>query len=124
LLLVDTPESVKPGTPVQPYAKKASNFVKSKIKPGDTVKLEIGKPDKDKYDRLLAYVFVDGKNLNKMLLEKGLARVAYVYPPNTRYLDVFEKAQETAKDKKRNIWRMPGYADEEGFHPDAMINKE
>ncbi|MED3554246.1 thermonuclease family protein [Cytobacillus praedii] len=58
----------------------------------------------DKYGRLLAYVYMDGESVQEKLVEEGLARVAYVYPPNTRYLTEFEKAQQNAKDKNIGIW--------------------
>ena len=51
----------------------------------------------DKYGRLLAYIYIDGVSVQEKLLEEGLARVGYVYPPNTRHLDAYEKAQERRK---------------------------
>ncbi|WP_425415442.1 thermonuclease family protein [Peribacillus loiseleuriae] len=48
-------------------------------------------------------------------MEEGLARVGYVYPPNTRHIDAFEKAQERAKKAGIGIWRLEDYATDRGF---------
>src|SRR5690606_7995797 len=68
----------------------------------------------------LAYVYVDGVSVQEKLLEEGLARVAYVYPPNTRHLDPYEKAQEKAKKKELGIWSIENYATDRGFDSEAQ----
>ncbi|MEB4816852.1 thermonuclease family protein [Bacillus thuringiensis] len=45
----------------------------------------------------LRVVWVDGQLLNRMLVERGLARVAYIYQPNTKYVDYLEKTQKKAQ---------------------------
>ncbi|WP_289890903.1 thermonuclease family protein [Virgibacillus pantothenticus] len=114
LLLVDTPESVHPNKPVQLFAKEASSFAKEKLE-GEKVKLELGNPETDKYDRLLGYVWIDDVNFNQLLIEEGYARVAYIYEPNTKYLDEFQDAQVEAKEDKVKIWSINGYVTENGF---------
>src|SRR5690606_2492687 len=69
----------------------------------------------DKYGRLLAYVYVNGESVQEKLLEEGLARVGYVYPPSTRHLERFELAEKRAKDKGFGIWSIEDYATERGF---------
>ncbi|WP_121639697.1 thermonuclease family protein [Virgibacillus sp. Bac330] len=113
-LLLDTPESVHPRKPVQPFGKEASNFVKEQLE-GETVQIELGDPETDKYGRLLAYIWVDDVNFNQLLIEKGYARVAYVYEPNTKYLDAFREAEQEAKEQEINIWSVKDYVTEEGF---------
>lgn len=115
LLLIDTPESVHPEKEPELYGEESSEYVKGLLKENDIVELEIGEVERDKYDRLLAYVWVDGTNLNKHLIEQGYARVAYVYEPNVKYLDEFEKAEQDAKNNKKNIWSIDGYVSENGF---------
>ena len=83
LLLIDTPETVHPTKDVQPFGPEASQFAKNLMPANSEVEVELGIGERDKYGRLLAYFYVDGKMVNKLLLEKGLARVAYVYAPNT-----------------------------------------
>lgn len=113
LLLIDTPESVHPNKPVQPFGKEASNFAKETLQEGQTVTLEKGNPERDKYGRLLGYIWIDDTNFNQLMIEKGYARVAYVYEPNTKYLDEFKKAEHKAKERKLNIWSIPGYVKSE-----------
>ncbi|MYL35551.1 thermonuclease family protein [Pontibacillus yanchengensis] len=118
MLLVDTPETKHPSKPVQPFGPEASEFAKEKLS-GKEITLEFDGPKRDKYDRLLAYVWVDDKNFNKMLLEEGLARYAYVYDPPYTYSQEFMKAQNRAKDAEKGIWSIDGYVTEDGFNSDA-----
>ncbi len=113
LLLIDTPESVHPNKPVQPFGKEASDYAKEVLQEGDVVTLEKGNPERDKYDRLLGYIWIDDVNFNQLMIEEGYARVAYVYEPNTKYLEEFEQAENDAKSKEENIWSIPGYVDNE-----------
>lgn len=123
MLLVDTPESVHPTKGAQPFGKEASNYTKKMLAEGKKVTLEIGNPERDKYNRLLGYIWVDGINFNKKLIEKGYARVAYVEPPNTKYLDEFYEAQERAKSQKSRIWSIPGYVTDRGFSENSSSQK-
>lgn len=52
-------------------------------------------------------------NFNQLMIEKGYARVAYVYEPNTKYLNEFEEVEKQAKDSKINIWSISGYVESE-----------
>lgn len=116
LLLIDTPESVHPSKEKELFGKESSTYAKSVLKKGDTVTMEIGNPDRDAYDRLLAYIWINNDiNFNQLMIEKGYARVAYIYPPNTKYLDEFMKSQEKAKKEKLNIWSIDGYVTDDGF---------
>lgn len=116
-LLIDTPESVKPNMPVQPFAKEASAFTTNALKRAKSIQLDYDQTGDrgDKYGRLLAYVYVDGKDLNEMLVRQGLARVGFVYEPNTKNVAKYLKAQEYAKQHKLGIWSMPGYVTKRGF---------
>ncbi|MEC1158705.1 thermonuclease family protein [Cytobacillus horneckiae] len=116
LLLIDTPESVKPNTPVQPFSEEAAELMRKKLIKGNVVEIEKGILERDKYDRLLAYVWVDGENVNKKLLENGFARVAYVNPPNIKYLDEFKEAEKLAKTNKKGVWSIEGYVQDYGFN--------
>lgn len=116
LLLIDTPETVHPSKPVQPFGPEASKYTKSLMKAGSKVEVEPGISERDKYGRLLAYIYVDHKMVNKLLLEKGLARIAYVYAPNTKYIDEFEALQKQALKKEIGIWSIENYASPRGFN--------
>ncbi len=106
LLDVDTPESVKPGTPVQPYAKEASRYTGDKVL-NRQVRLVFDKGLKDRYERLLAFVILeDGTFLNAALVSEGYARVETV-SPNTTHKKYFEGLQEEAINNKKGLWGLP-----------------
>ncbi len=125
MLCVDTPESVSPNVDPQPFGKEASAFTKMTLPAGKSIHVEMGLGDgRDKYGRLLAYIYVDGKMFNKTLLEKGLARVAYVYAPNTKYVDQFYEIQKNAQAKEIGIWSIENYATDKGFDAEAYKNQK
>ncbi|MEK4439054.1 thermonuclease family protein [Paenibacillus sp. FSL K6-2862] len=114
LLLIDTPETVHPEKEEQPFGKDASNFVKKQVAKGN-ISLELDVSERDKYGRLLAYVWIGDKMLNEQLLEYGLARIAYIYPPNTKYVDQFEEIQKHARKEAKGIWSIENYVQDNGF---------
>lgn len=125
-ILVNSPESKGEFEEnPEPYALEAFEFTKSLLT-NRVVWIEKGEEERDQYGRLLAYVWLDrvvfnqlkgekniqfidsaeyiGKvTLNELLLREGLAQVA-VYPPNTKYVDEFEKVQVQAKADKKGMW--------------------
>lgn len=119
MLLIDTPETSHPKLGVQPFGPEAKSYTKELVEQAKKLELEfdIG-PNRDKYSRLLAYVYADGKMVQESLLEQGLARVAYIYPPNTRYVDKFDDLQRISRNKAIGIWSVENYAQEDGFHPE------
>ncbi|MET1247216.1 thermonuclease family protein [Sporolactobacillus sp. STCC-11] len=124
VLLIDTPETHHPKLGVQPYGPEASAHA-HQLLDGKTVALELAKNGgRDKYGRMLAYVFVNGRSFEELQLASGLARVAYVYPPNTNYVDQYRAIEAQAKKKKIGIWSVSGYAEANGFHPDVMKGTE
>lgn len=104
LLLVDTPETVHPNKPEEPFGSEASDYTKEKLE-GKTVEIEFDQAERDQYGRLLVYVWIDDTLFNQELLQEGLAEVS-VYPPNTRYVDEFEEIEELAKEEKIGIWSL------------------
>jgi micrococcal nuclease len=95
LIGVDTPETVHPTIGVEPYGKEASNFTKEKLT-DQTVKLEFDVEERDRYGRLLAYVWLDEELFNEVLLKEGYAQLA-TYPPNVKYVERFKAAQKEAR---------------------------
>ena len=125
LLLVDTPESVKPGVDPQPYAIEASNFAKEVLQVNETVYIEYDSGSKtDRYNRYLGYLWYYSKEnnswqmFNKIIIEKGFARVGYIYSQK-KHLDTLNEAQDKAKNSKLNIWSVDGYVTDKGFDVDA-----
>ncbi|KAA0964817.1 thermonuclease family protein [Sporosarcina sp. ANT_H38] len=114
-LLIDTPETNHPRLGKQPFGEKAKERNRELMSSGKLeIEFDIGGKT-DKYDRLLAYLYIDGVSVQETLLEEGLARVAYVYPPNTRHLDAYKKAEEKAKKAGIGIWTLEDYATDRGF---------
>lgn len=122
-LLVDTPESVHPNKPVQPFSKEASSLTKEMLN-GSDVELELGIGERDKYGRLLAYVYADGESVQESLLKNGLARVAYVFEPNTKYVEDFEKIQKQAQKEGIGIWSLENYTQEDGYISDDTVSEK
>lgn len=119
MLCVDTPETHHPRLGVQPFGPEASEYTKKILAVGTKVEIEPGIGEgRDKYGRLLAYIYVNGKMFNEMLLEEGLARVAYIYAPNTQYVDEFYAIQKKAQKKGIGIWSIENYAQEDGYNTD------
>lgn len=102
LLLVDGPETNHPSVKEEPLGEKAKAFAKAVLE-GKVVQLEYDGPKWDHYGRLLAYMWVDGKMFNQLLLEEGLAHIAYAYHPPYKYYDRYLLAQTRAKNGRKGI---------------------
>jgi micrococcal nuclease len=118
LIGIDTPETVKPDTPVQCFGPQASAF-EHRVAEGRPVRLVVGVEPRDVYGRLLAYVYLRPKNrrvshnpgrvahrerfLNAELVRRGLARTLAI-PPNTRLAGRFSALQSQASQRPRGLW--------------------
>ncbi|MEA3494250.1 MAG: thermonuclease family protein [Candidatus Margulisiibacteriota bacterium] len=100
---IDTPETKHPEKPVQYFGKEAYEANK-KLVEGKKVRLEFDVQKRDKYGRILAYVYVDNIFVNAWLVENGYAYAA-TYPPNVKYQESFLKLQKEARKNKRRLWR-------------------
>jgi len=104
LLCVNTPESVHPDKKQNTFmGKVASDYSKESLK-GKYVDLEFEGPIRGRYGRLLAYVFVDGKNFNLELVEQGLSPYYTKYGLSEKYDKEFRDAERYAREHKLNIW--------------------
>jgi micrococcal nuclease len=100
---IDTPESVKPGTPVQCFAKKASHYNASLVE-GRQVTLRLDAEERDRYGRLLAYVYTEGRFVNRELVARGYARTLTI-PPNVAHADEFARLARSAREAGVGLWR-------------------
>jgi micrococcal nuclease len=102
---VDTPESVKPGTPVQCFAHAAS-AANARLVAGREVRLVLDRERRDRYGRLLAYVYrlADGRFVNAELVRAGYAHTLTI-PPNDRFASRFAALQAAARRRGRGLWR-------------------
>ena len=99
---VDTPETVKPGTPVQCFGHRASNFDRRLVE-HERVRLVFGAERRDVYGRLLAYVYIDHRFVNAELVRRGLARTLTI-PPNTLHRALFARLELSAARAGRGLW--------------------
>ena len=100
LIGIDAPELAQ-----RPWGRRAKRCLEALVEDADAaVSLEYDIVPRDKYGRLLAYVWTrDRKMINEEMLKKGCA-VLFTYPPNVRYIRRFRAALKTAQDNKRGIW--------------------
>ncbi|MDX1805541.1 MAG: thermonuclease family protein [Paenisporosarcina sp.] len=123
-LLIDTPETNHPRLGKQPFGTEAKERNRELVNSGNlTLEFDVGEK-RDKYGRLLAYVYVDGKSVQEALIRDGLARVGYIYPPNTRHLTPYEEVQKVAKSKKLGFWAVEDYASDSGFASTPTASSE
>jgi micrococcal nuclease len=100
---IDTPESVKPGTPVQCFAKRAA-AANAALVAGREVRLVRDAEPRDKYGRLLAYVYrEDGSFVNATLVRDGYARTLTI-PPNVAHASEFARLARAARVAGRGLW--------------------
>lgn len=101
-LAIDTPESTNK---IEEYGKEASNFTCNELTNAKKIELEFdeGSDEKDKYDRYLVWVFIDGQLLQKKLIDNGYAEVKYLYG-DYKYTKILKNAQDEAMENKVGIW--------------------
>ncbi len=116
---VNTPETKDPRKPVEPYGKEASAYTTAELN-GKEVYLELDVQERDKYGRLLAYVWLErpisrseaevrAKMFNARLLLEGYAQVMTI-PPNVKYADLFVQFQREARSANKGLWALPPYS--------------
>jgi len=99
---IDTPETVKPDTPVQCFGPRAHRF-NARLVTHRRVRLVFGVERRDVYGRLLAYVYLGERFVNAELARRGLARTLTI-PPNDRFARRFKRLQTVAARAGRGLW--------------------
>jgi micrococcal nuclease len=103
LMGIDCPETVHPEKPVQAWGPEASAFTRDFVH-GRRVRIQFDRRRTDRYDRYLAYVYVDDRMLNEELVRAGLARVR-TYPGDSMSMARrFRVAEKAAREKACGIW--------------------
>ena len=100
---VNTPEVHHPTKGEEPGGREAAE-VNRRLVEGQAVRLELDVQERDRYGRLLAYVWIGDLMMNAELVRLGYAQVMTV-PPNVRYQEVFLKLQREAREAARGLWR-------------------
>ncbi len=102
LIGIDTPESVRPNSPVECFGKEASAAAEALLE-GAEVTLVKDVEETDQYDRLLRYVYIGSEMANARLVTNGYAH-AYTYPPNIRHSDLLVQLEREAREANRGLW--------------------
>lgn len=88
---------------IQAMGAKASAFTKALCE-GKKVRLEYDVEKRDKYRRILAYVYLeDGTFVNAKIVEEGYAQIMTI-PPNVKYAELFLKLEREAREKRKGLW--------------------
>ncbi|WDF70141.1 thermonuclease family protein [Sphingobacterium oryzagri] len=104
LIGVDAPETRNSGKrKIGFYGKEAKEYL-HKLIDGKQVRLAYDAGKRDRYGRLLAYVYVGNLFINADLVKKGYAQV-YTVPPNVKYAELFVELEREARQGKRGLWR-------------------
>jgi len=105
---IDTPESVKPNTPVQCYAHRAA-AENARLVARERVRLVLDAEPRDRFGRLLAYVYRvrDGRFVNAELVRGGFARTLTI-APNVRFAGRFRALAAQARRAHRGLWSACG----------------
>ena len=102
---IDSPETVDPRRPVECFGIEASDKAKTLLPIGKTVELEqdLSQDNRDRYKRLLRYVFIDGVDYGKQMIAEGYA-YEYTYEIPYKYQLDYKEAQRLAQENKRGLW--------------------
>lgn len=105
LLGVDTPETVHPSKPIECFGPEASAFTKVTLVKGSTVKLLRDVEPRDRFQRLLVYLFLaDGTLFNQLLIDRGFARTLSI-EPNTTFASQFATHESNARNRRVGLWQ-------------------
>lgn len=102
---IDTPETVKEDTPVQPWGPEATAFTKAFVaEAGGRLRVEVDGEPRDRHGRYLAFVWHEHRMLNEELLQEGFARTLLQFDYGSAKKSRFRKAQRAAQKAERGIW--------------------
>lgn len=114
LIGIDTPETQGRGGLRECFGKEASAELARLLPVGTTVRLVIDAEPRDRYGRLLAYVYrvSDDLHVNLAMAERGFAAPLTI-PPNVAFADAFVEAAAEARDANRGLWSACGGPDKQ-----------
>ncbi len=99
---INSPE-IEKNNKLECFAQNAKNFNRQLVE-NQIISLEKDVSEKDKYGRLLRYVYLDGNLINEMLVSQGFVKVEIV-PPDTKYAAIFKQAEQDARKDNRGLWK-------------------
>ena len=102
---IDTPETVKEGSPVEQWGPEATAYSEEFVRAAaGRVRLEFGPERRDRFGRLLAFVWHEDRLLNEELVHAGLARAKLGYDYRESLKRRLKKAEQDARRQRRGIW--------------------
>ena len=105
LLSIDAPEMDQ-----GPFGRAAQAFLEAVLPVGSMARLELDVERRDRYGRLLAYVYrTDGRMINALLARQGFA-VPYVVSPNVRHVEMIRAAADSARADRVGLWTIDAFA--------------
>ena len=109
LLGIDTPETHKPDSPVECFGPEAADRLATLLPDGTVVRLVRDVEARDRYDRLLAYVYRDDDGLfvDLAMVAEGYAGTLTI-SPNVAHRDELDRAAADAKTAQRGLWHACG----------------
>ena len=110
LIGIDAPERDQ-----APHGVTSAEELGRRIPPGSRVTLEPDVNRRDRYGRLLAYLWYEGEMVNWWMVREGWA-LAYRYEPDVRWADVLAGAETAARGEKRGLWAVGGFTCEPSDH--------
>jgi micrococcal nuclease len=108
LILIDTPETNDPNNPPECYGQEATAYLSWLFSLGDQLYLETDVSDRDRFDRLLRYAWLDFGEGEVYLVNEAMVRSGYAalatFPPDVRYVDQIQAAQRFARGHGLGLW--------------------
>jgi len=108
LILIDAPEIHDPNRPPECFGQEATTYLSWLLSLGGDLYLETDVSDRDRFGRLLRYVWVDFGNGEVYLVNEVLVRAGYVafstYPPDVKYVDEIREAGQFAREHGYGLW--------------------
>lgn len=102
LIGIDTPETDGPFTDLECYGEEATAYARDRLD-DQQIGLEFDVERTDRYDRMLAYLWLGDELVNESILAQG-AGVLLTIPPNVAHVERFEDAQRVAREDERGLW--------------------
>ncbi|MBX5480246.1 MAG: thermonuclease family protein [Myxococcaceae bacterium] len=99
-LMIDAPEV---GSDAECYGNEARDFNASLVL-AQTVTLRYDQTCTDRFGRLLAYVFLDGREVNTLMVERGYACVLHIPPNGDDRAQEFETLEDQASSEGKGLW--------------------
>jgi micrococcal nuclease len=108
LILIDTPETHDPNDPPECYGQEATDYLTWLLSLGGQLYLETDVTDRDRYDRLLRYAWLDFGGGEVYLVNEAMVRsghaTLYTYPPDVEYVDQIREANSFAREHGLGLW--------------------